>query len=124
MKLFAQEPHDLAPSSGLHGIGPLGTPSASAGSIFIQVATLISVVITAFSIIAGLWFLWQIIMGGYAYITSGGDKEKLHIAQQKLTQALLGLLIVLGATFAVTLISYVLGIDLLNVSGLLELLSL
>jgi len=122
MKFLAQVPYDLAPTEGLHGLGPLGTPPTDKTGLFIKTATLISVIITALSIIAGLWFLWQVIMGGYAYITAGADKEKTNIAQQKLTKAFLGLLIVLGATFAVNLISYVLGIDLLNISNLLELL--
>jgi len=123
MKFLAQVSHDLAPTEGLHGLGPLGTPPTDEMDLFIKTATLVSVIITALSIIAGLWFLWQVIMGGYIYITAGADKEKASIAQQKLTKAFLGLLIVLGATFAVTLISYVLGVDLLNIGNLLKLLN-
>ena len=51
--------------------------------------------------IAGLWFFFQLIIGGYNYLTAGGDKEAVLKAQKRLQNAVIGLLIVV-AVFTLT----------------------
>ena len=119
MKLLAQTPHDLAPSEGLHGPGPTVTPSAVGG----QLEKVISTLIGFLSIAAGIWFLFQTIMAGYAYMTAGSDKEKIHQASQKLTQSILGLVIIVLATFLINFLGYILRIDFLDIAGALQKLS-
>jgi len=120
MKFLAQIPHDIAPTEGLHGPGPVGTPPTNIADLGEKIALIISTIIGLLSIIAGLWFLFQIIMAGYAYMTAGGDKEKIHQASQKLTQSIIGLVIVILAIFLINLLGYILRIDFLDIPGALQ----
>ncbi len=106
------------PIGGLHGPG-LTAPTTSTG-LSESVAHLVSVVIGLFTIVAGLWFLFQLILGGYAYMSAGGNKEKAQAASQKITQALIGLVIVVLAIFVINLLGYILNIDFLNVGGAIQ----
>lgn len=95
------------------GIGPLGLetlPTGEAPRIF---ATVISNVIGFLTIVAGLWFLFQVIIAGYGWLTAGADKQKLADAQGKLTSSVLGLTIVVVAIFFVRLITTLLGIEVI-----------
>lgn len=68
----------------------LANPGALAGLI-------ISKVITILIILAGLFLLLYLILGGYDWLMSGGDKEKIAKAQQRLQNAVIGMLIVFVA---------------------------
>ena len=120
MKLLAQTPYDLAPTEGLHGPGPIGTPSADIGG---QLEKVVSILIGLLSIGAGIWFLFQAIMAGYAYMTAGSDKEKVRQASQKLTQSVIGLVIVILAIFLINFLGYILRINFLDIVGALKELS-
>mgnify|MGYP006910663356 CR=1 FL=1 len=120
MKLLAQLPHDLAPDEGLHGPGPIGTPPTDVPGLGEKLALVVSVSVGLLSIGAGLWFLWQTILSGYAYMTAGSDKEKVRQASQKLTQSIMGLVIVILATFLINFLGYILRIDFLDIAGALQ----
>ncbi len=62
-------------------------------------------------LIAGLLLLVYLIYGGFQYLTSAGDPKKAQEAQAKITQALLGFLIVFGAFWIVQIIANVLGLE-------------
>ncbi len=64
----------------------------------------LSVGITLLIIAAVLLSLFFLIWGGFDWITSGGDKQKLHQARQKITLAIIGLVIVFLAFFVVNLV--------------------
>jgi hypothetical protein len=51
-------------------------------------------------LIAGLLVLFYLIMGGIEWITSGGDKGKTESARNKITAAVIGI-IILAAAFAI-----------------------
>jgi hypothetical protein len=58
-----------------------------------------------------LTFLF-VIMGGFTWITAGGDKTKLEKARDEITHAIIGLIVV-GASYAIALlISNFFGLDL------------
>ena len=63
-------------------------------------ATLIRTVITLIIVVAALLTLFYLIMGAIAWITSGGDKGKVEEARNKITAAVIGLLI-LAAVWAI-----------------------
>ena len=115
---LAQREVPIAPSGGLHGPGP--TVPTNGGALGESAAHLISVVIGLFTLVAGLWFLVQLILGGYAYMSAGGNKEKAQAASQKITQALIGLVIVILAIFIINLLGYILNIDFLNVGEMIK----
>lgn len=47
-----------------------------------------------FFIIGGLAALVMLLLGAFSWITSGGEKEKVHAAQQKIQAAVLGLIMI------------------------------
>ncbi|MGI6776154.1 MAG: hypothetical protein ACOX5S_02615 [Patescibacteria group bacterium] len=115
---LAQREVPIAPDGGLYGPGPTA-PTTSTG-LGEGIAHLISVVIGLFTLVAGLWFLFQLILGGYAYMSAGGNKEKAQAASQKITQALIGLVIVVLAIFIINLLGYILGVDFLDIIGIIQ----
>jgi hypothetical protein len=58
---------------------------------------LISLGIQLFLVFAGLALLIYLLWGAYDWISSGGDKEKLGKARQKITNAILGIILAIVA---------------------------
>jgi len=50
--------------------------------------------IRMFFILAGLAALVMLLLGAFSWITSGGDKDKVHAAQSKIQAAVLGLIMI------------------------------
>jgi len=68
--------------------------------------------LTMMLILAILLCLIYLIWGGIQWIQSGGDKGKIAGARAKLTYAIVGLLIALGAFFLVSLFGYFFNVKL------------
>ena len=62
--------------------------------------SLLKTVITLIIVVAALLTLFYLVMGAIAWITSGGDKGKVEEARNKITAAVIGLLI-LAAVWAI-----------------------
>lgn len=73
-----------------------------------MVAKILNIIIS----LAGVVLLLMLIMGGFGYITSGGDKEKAAKAKNTLTYAILGLVVILGAWLIIRLIEEFTGLNL------------
>lgn len=74
--------------------------------------------INMFILIAGLFLIVYLLLGAFDWITSGGDKEKIAKAQNKITNALIGmLLIIVVLTVFVAFAGNSLGIIRPNDSG-------
>lgn len=63
--------------------------------------------------LAGFIFLVKLIMAGYGYLTSAGDSAKIAGATKNLTNAGLGLFVVLTTFFIAQILQKVLGINIL-----------
>lgn len=74
--------------------GPGITPDANPT---FQLENIISGVFGILTIIAIIIFAIQIILAGYAFISSEGDKEKVKVARTKITNGILGITIVVIA---------------------------
>jgi len=75
------------------------------------VGTLIGAILSFVMVIAALLLLLYMIWGGIEWVTSGGDKGKTESARNKITSAVIGM-IILAAAFAVTnMVVYFLGFD-------------
>ncbi len=72
---------------------------------------LISAGINAVIIIAGLLVFVYLVWGGIEWLTSGGDKEKYESARNRITAAVIGLVIVVAAYAIMQLIGTFLGIN-------------
>lgn len=64
---------------------------------------LISALVGILLILAALLAFFYLILGGIQWITSGGDKAGMEAARNKITHAIVGLIIV-GASWAVMLL--------------------
>lgn len=69
-------------------------PATGGGAAETSVNSLIKNVINIFSLIVGVISVLMIILGGFRYITSGGDSGKVSTAQQSIIYAIVGLVIV------------------------------
>ncbi len=67
-------------------------------------------------IVGGLAFLLYLVLGGLNWVTAGGDKGKVEKAQQHITNALVGLTVLVGSYAIVVFIREVFGIDFLNIN--------
>lgn len=105
------ESQELGP---LRGIGPLGLegkePSAGAG-IFVNAISNIIGFLTAVAII---WFVFQFLLGAIGWISAGGDAKAVEAAKGKLTNAVVGIVIVFTALVLVSAVGALLGINILN----------
>ncbi len=66
------------------------------------------------AVIAGLYFIIQIIMAGFDYINASGDAKKTEIAWGKIWQSLLGMVIISAAFIIAGLVGRFTGINILN----------
>lgn len=66
--------------------------------------------------IAGIFFVIQIILAGYTFISASGDPKKAESAFATIWQSLIGLLIVAGAFVIAAFVGNILGINILNPS--------
>ena len=74
----------------------------------------ISIIIKLASTVAGLLFLFQIIMAGFDYISASGDEKKVAGAWDKIWQSLVGLTIVAAAFVIVSVVERITGIQITN----------
>ena len=90
------------------------------GNIF---AKIISNVIGAMTIGAGIWFLFQTIIAGYNYMNAAGDKTRIENAGRKLTNSLIGIAIVVAAYGLLGILGTFLGIKFLEVGSILDIIT-
>lgn len=74
----------------------------------------VSVLIGIITITAALYFMFQIFLSGYDWISASGEPNKVASARNKMTYAIMGLAIVVAAYAIVGLIANVLGIMVFN----------
>jgi purine-cytosine permease-like protein len=72
---------------------------------------LITNVIGFLTLIGFIFFVIQVILAGYLFMSSEGDKGKMETARKKLTDGLLGIIVIVVALGLVSLFASVLGID-------------
>jgi hypothetical protein len=75
---------------------------------------LISAVVGTLLIIAALLAFFYLILGGIQWITSGGDKAGMEAARNKITHAIVGLVIVGAAWAIMILVQNFLGISVIG----------
>ena len=83
-----------------------------------NLGTLISALIGTLLIIAALLAFFFLIFGGIQWITSGGDKTGMEAARNKITHAIVGLVIVGAAWAIMMLVQGFLGLNVIGGSGI------
>ena len=101
------------------GLGPWAKSEAlkEPGSIL---ASILSMALGVMTLGAAIWFLFQVIVAGYNYLSAGGDREKLVNAGRKLTNSIIGLTIVIAAYALIALMGKLFGIDFLDIKGAID----
>lgn len=79
-----------------------------------DVGQLVGAAVGALLIISALLAFFFLIMGGIQWITSGGDKTGMEAARNKITHAIVGLIIVGAAWAIMMLIQSFLGITIIG----------
>lgn len=67
------------------------------GDVTVAFANLFSGLVGLLLFVATLWTFIQLILAGLQWISSGGDKGSLEMAQKKITNAVIGVFIVFAA---------------------------
>ena len=91
------------------------TPSLNSmtGQSFIP--ALVSFLINALIIIAIIYFIFNLILGGIDWINSAGDKTKVESARSRVVNAVLGIILVLITFAIITFIGVVFGVNLTSI---------
>lgn len=79
-----------------------------------ELGQLISAGVGTLLIIAALLAFLYLILGGIQWITSGGDKTGMEAARNKITHAIVGLIIVGAAWAIMTLVQNFLGVTIIG----------
>lgn len=101
-KVYAQDPTGIC-NPLINGL--CGSDNAPA-----KFGTLISAIVGVFLIIATLFTLLNLLLGGFGWITSGGDKAGLDAARSRIMNAIIGLIIVASSWVIFILLMQFLGI--------------
>lgn len=72
---------------------------------------LLSATFAVATIFAILFVFGMLILGGYGWLTAGGDKAKVEEARTRITNALIGLAIIASAWVLITLIANFFGVN-------------
>ena len=119
-KLLAQA-QNIGSFSGDNCIGAYCPTSADSAAT--QLETLFTNIFGILTIAAGIAFLIYFVIGGITWISAGGDSGNIDKAKKMMTNAVIGMIIITAA-FAITwIVGKVLGLDILNISSLLDLLN-
>lgn len=66
---------------------------------------------------AGIFFLLQIVIGGISWIGAGGDEKALTAARGRITNAVIGFIIVIAAFAITVIVTGAFGINLFQEGG-------
>ncbi len=72
------------------------SPTVSLGFTPPSLTDIITFLIRAFFVVGGLLALIYLLLGALAWITSGGDKESVKKAQEKIQAAIIGLIVIVA----------------------------
>ncbi len=89
---------------------PTGYNSQQGSGLFL----LLSNIFKLAGVVAGIFFVVQLILAGYGYLSANGDPKKTGEAWNKITQSIIGLVIVAAAFIIASVVGSILNIDIIN----------
>jgi hypothetical protein len=96
----------LSPSGGYRGLGDIGDPT----NWVLTLASILTSTIGILTFVAAIWFLFTLLTGAIGIISSGGDKAAYEASKKKITNGVVGLVVVIAAVFILDFVAYLLGI--------------
>lgn len=76
--------------------------------------TVVSTIVNYFFPLAGFLVLFYLVSGGYLYLTSQGDPKSIAAAQQRITWAIVGFLVLFAAYWITLAVGKFLDIQIIN----------
>lgn len=113
----------LSPQGGFSGpgTGSFAVPASSADT-GLAFAEVISGIIGVMTVIAGIWFLFNTLVGAIGIVTSGGDKASYEGARKRITTGVIGIIVVVSAIFLVDVLGQLIGFNtILDPGGFIQL---
>lgn len=110
LKILAQLHNPVLPST----IGGAGNSGTSGGGT--ALGGIISGVIGALFVAGFLLTVVMLITGGILWISAGGDKAKLELARDRITNSIIGIIIVASTWAISTLVANFFGLNLESLS--------
>lgn len=107
----------LAASGSVVGAGTVVTGLDTGSAAFSNLGQILSTLMTAAIIVAGIAAFIFLILGGFQYLTSGGDKAAAQAARDRITYAIMGLAIVAAAVAIIQVLGAVFGF---NITGTIK----
>lgn len=123
MALLAQNPIEIGTIGEGGGFGAVNdkvTGVTTATGAMGSVSYILSRVIGFLTIAAAIWFFIQLIIAGISWITAGGEKNKLTEARERLTNAFIGLVVVVAGWAILALAGSFFGVDFTSPSAIIE----
>jgi hypothetical protein len=90
---------------------PVAYPSQFTGFAFQNIGGILSDAIPLIFAFAGLGLLLMLIFAGYTFLTSAGDAKKMEQGKSRLTNALVGFILVFAAYWIVQLTGTIFGLQ-------------
>lgn len=94
-----------------------GLPGATSSDPQENFGNLLGGIMGGIMIIGALLVLLYLLWGGIEWITSGGDKGKTEAARNKITQAIIGLIVLAASTAIFMMLQSLLDICILSFGG-------
>ncbi len=104
MKIF------LAQSVNINGQNIEGPLKTIGGQPIEKLSDVVNIVLVFIYPLAGILLFLFLVMGGYDYLLSGGNAEKVKAGQAKIASALIGFFLLITSYLAVRVIAYVFGL--------------
>jgi len=82
----------------------------------VTVVSIVSGLITLALIVAAVIFFFMLLIGGVQWIMSGGDKQNVENARNRITNALIGLVIVFAAWAIGALMETFFGVNIFSLT--------
>lgn len=102
----------LAQNSNSAAVSSYQVPKVSLGFNLPNFSQVLTFVIRLFFVVAGLVALLYLLLGAFGWITSGGSKEAIDKAREKIQASIVGLILIFVVLSVVMVIENILGIGL------------
>lgn len=112
LKLLAQNPLQGTFQGASEVFEPTNITGVASGGMPLE--TFLSIFLGFFTIVGGLMFLLYFVFAALAWLSAGGEKGKVESAKTQMTNAALGLVVIVMAQFIIGIVSSVLGLNILN----------
>lgn len=98
-------------------LGPwadIGESGTTITLVALRLTSLLSRVISIMTVIAGLYFMFNIFIAAYGYLHAGGSDEKVKQSTDSMLHSIIGLIIVIAAYAIISLLGTLLGFEILK----------